>query len=158
MMRSGRTSANTRDIASRSRMSSAMVLELAAGLPEVAEGPGRVAAGAEEVGPHVVVDPVDLRPASIEMSDGLGADQPAASGDEDFHRADLSSRMSNRSGSVRDGLGVRDAGRGRGADALGPGGSTWPPSSRSAGRRGVGRPAQRAERSRTGATLVTTIQ
>ena len=62
-----------------------MVLEVGTGLLEVAEGPGGISARAEEVGPHVVVDPVDLVAAAVKVADRLGADQPTASGDEHLH-------------------------------------------------------------------------
>ena len=60
MIRSGRVSSN--DAGHRLAVADVQraVLEVAAGLLEVAEVPGGVAAGAEEVGPHVVVDPEDL--------------------------------------------------------------------------------------------------
>ena len=66
----------------RSRMSSAWCSNLPAGRLEAPQVPGRVALGAEEVGPHVVVDPVDLRPAAVEVADRLGPDQAAAPGDD----------------------------------------------------------------------------
>ena len=57
---------------------------LAGGLEALAV-PRRVAAGPEEVGPHVVVDAVHVEAEAVEELHRLGADEPGAAGDEDLH-------------------------------------------------------------------------
>src|SRR5262249_46236775 len=65
-----------------------MVGEVRGQLPQALEIPGGVAVWSEEVTPHVVVDAVPLPAAMIEEGRSLGADEPAAAGDEDPLHAD----------------------------------------------------------------------
>src|SRR5262249_57545376 len=60
-------------------------------LPQALEIPGGVAVGSEEVAAHVVVAAVPLPAAMIEEGRRLGADEPAAAGDEDPLHAEGSS-------------------------------------------------------------------
>ena len=62
-----------------------MVRVAAAGRLQALAVPGRVAAGAEEVGSHVVVDAVHVEAEAVEELHRLGPDQPGAAGDEDLH-------------------------------------------------------------------------
>ena len=64
-----------------------VVREPAGGAAEPLEVPRRVAVRAEEVAPHVVVDPVDDPAAGIEVGHRLRADEAAAAGDEDRARS-----------------------------------------------------------------------
>jgi hypothetical protein len=63
------------------------MLETAAGLTQVPQGPGGVPLRPEEVGPHVIVNPVDPRAAMIEITDGLRSYQSTATCYHDFHRS-----------------------------------------------------------------------
>ena len=81
MIRSGAVSAKTRSMAARSRMSSEWCSKLRAGPSQSREGPVGVAARAEEVGPHIVVDAEDLCLPTVEVDDGLRSDQSTAAGD-----------------------------------------------------------------------------
>lgn len=56
--------------------------ESACRLFQSGEVPSRVSRRTKKDGPHVVVDPDDSMALSIEVFDGLGANQPTASGHE----------------------------------------------------------------------------
>ena len=47
--------------------------------------PAGIAAGAEEIGPHVVVHAVDVPAQGVEMRDHLRADQSAGTGHQESH-------------------------------------------------------------------------
>jgi hypothetical protein len=49
--------------------------------------PQRVARRAEELSAHIIVDAENFVTQAVEVFDRLGANQSAASGDQDFHRA-----------------------------------------------------------------------
>ncbi len=63
-----------------------------AGLLEALAVPGGVALRTEEVGPTVVVEPVDGEAQAVEEGDGLRADQPRRPRDEDPHRGGRGAR------------------------------------------------------------------
>jgi hypothetical protein len=54
-------------------------------LGQAAQIPCRVAWRSEELAAHVVVDAVHFVSAAVEVPDGLRTNQPATTGDQDFH-------------------------------------------------------------------------
>src|SRR5262249_28108015 len=63
-----------------------VVGEVADALDELPHPPGGVALRTEEVGPHVVVEAVEVMAAPGEILDRFRADQATRSGDENLHR------------------------------------------------------------------------
>src|SRR5260370_11833837 len=61
--------------------------------------PQRVARGAKKHSPHIIVYTEHFVPLTVEMLHRLGADQPAAAGDQNFHRAASLSKKAHQPGS-----------------------------------------------------------
>ena len=59
--------------------------EALASVLETLEVPESVARGAEEHLAHIIIYAENFVAMAVEMLDGLGADQSAASGNQDFH-------------------------------------------------------------------------
>ncbi len=74
------------------------VREPLGGVLQPLQVPERVARGAKKHSPHIVVYAEDFVPLAVEMLDRLGADESAAAGNENFHRAASLSKKARQAG------------------------------------------------------------